>query len=124
MSLDWDKKRVGDFFKTNYEWDLLTARSIWAFGPEKDGVRSTILFCTFLYVVVICSFVSGVVWCCLTYKLFEQPNILLDNTLPSEVDRQLMTTVKESVIQGFKWGCREGPLCDGVCVCACVCVCV
>ena len=57
------------------------------------------------------------VWCCLTYKLFEQPNILLDNTLPSEVDRQLMTTVKESVIQGFKWGCREGPLCDGVCVC-------
>ena len=61
VSLDWDKKRVGDFFKTNYEWDLLTARSIWAFGPEKDGVRSTILSCTFLYVVVICSFVSGVV---------------------------------------------------------------
>eukprot|EP01036_Dinobryon_divergens_P031339 gene31339-40720_t len=77
VSLDWDKKRVGDFFKTNYEWDLLTARSIWAFGPEKDG-----------------------------------PNILLDNTLPSEVDRQLLSTVKESVIQGFKWGCREGPLCD------------
>ena len=45
----------------------------------------------------------------------EQPNILLDNTLPSEVDRQLLSTVKESVIQGFKWGCREGPLCDGSC---------
>lgn len=42
VSLDWDKKRVGDFFKTNYEWDLLTARSIWAFGPEKDGVRTVL----------------------------------------------------------------------------------
>jgi 116 kDa U5 small nuclear ribonucleoprotein component len=40
------------------------------------------------------------------------PNILLDDTLPSEVNKSLLNTIKESVIQGFKWGCREGPLCD------------
>jgi U5 small nuclear ribonucleoprotein component len=40
------------------------------------------------------------------------PNILLDDTLPSEVNKGLLNTIRESVIQGFKWGCREGPLCD------------
>jgi U5 small nuclear ribonucleoprotein component len=40
------------------------------------------------------------------------PNILVDDTLPSEVDKGLLGAVKDSVIQGFKWGCREGPLCD------------
>jgi len=77
ISLSWDKKTVGEFFKSKYDWDLLAARSVWAFGPESNG-----------------------------------PNILLDDTLPSEVDRSLLSTVKESISQGFRWGCREGPLCD------------
>ncbi len=77
VSIDWDNKSIGDFFKGKYDWDLLTARSVWAFGPDSDG-----------------------------------PNILMDNTLPSAVDRKLLNTVRESVVQGFKWGCREGPLCD------------
>ncbi len=77
VSLEWDKKKIGDFFQTKYDWDLLTARSIWAFGSDNDG-----------------------------------PYMLLDNTLPSQVDRNLLNSVRESVIQGFKWSCREGPLCD------------
>ena len=40
------------------------------------------------------------------------PNILVDDTLPSEVDKNLLSTVKESIVQGFQWGTREGPLCD------------
>ena len=40
------------------------------------------------------------------------PNILLNDTLPSEVDVKLLGSVRESIIQGFKWACREGPLCD------------
>lgn len=40
------------------------------------------------------------------------PNVLMDDTLPSEVDKSLLGTVRESIVQGFKWGCREGPLCD------------
>ncbi|KAF8313997.1 P-loop containing nucleoside triphosphate hydrolase protein [Clavulina sp. PMI_390] len=40
------------------------------------------------------------------------PNILLDDTLPSEVDKKLLGAVKEHVKQGFQWGAREGPLCD------------
>ena len=40
------------------------------------------------------------------------PNILLDDTLPSDVDKKLLYSVKESIKQGFQWGCREGPLCD------------
>lgn len=77
VSLHWDKKSIGDFFQSKYDWDLLAARSIWTFGPDDHG-----------------------------------PNILVDDTLPSEVDKKLLNTVKESIIQGFKWGCREGPLCD------------
>ncbi|XXG72556.1 hypothetical protein AAC387_Pa07g1624 [Persea americana] len=77
VSIDWPKKKLGDFFVSNYDWDLLAARSIWAFGPDKQG-----------------------------------PNILLDDTLPSEVDKNLLNAVKDSIVQGFQWGAREGPLCD------------
>ncbi|KAJ3569331.1 hypothetical protein NP233_g5114 [Leucocoprinus birnbaumii] len=40
------------------------------------------------------------------------PNILLDDTLPSQVDKKLLGTVKDHIRQGFQWGAREGPLCD------------
>ena len=45
------RKKIGEFFQTKYDWDLLAARSIWAFGPDATG-----------------------------------PNILVDDTLPSEVN--------------------------------------
>ncbi|CAD5332649.1 unnamed protein product [Arabidopsis thaliana] len=74
VSIDWNRKQLGDFFRTKYDWDLLAARSIWAFGPVKQG-----------------------------------PNMLLDDTLPTEVDRNLMMAVKDSIVQGFQWGAREAP---------------
>jgi len=77
VQIGWDRKRLGEFFQTKYDWDLLAARSIWAFGPDATG-----------------------------------PNILVDDTLPSEVDKNLLSTVKDSIVQGFQWGTREGPLCD------------
>lgn len=77
VSIGWNKKRIGDFFQTKYDWDLLAARSIWSFGPDLNG-----------------------------------PNILVDDTLPSEVNKTLLTSVKDSIVQGFQWGTREGPLCD------------
>ncbi|KID84677.1 Ribosomal protein S5 domain 2-type fold, subgroup [Metarhizium guizhouense ARSEF 977] len=40
------------------------------------------------------------------------PNILQDDTLPAEVDKKLLNTVKESIRQGFNWATREGPLCE------------
>eukprot|EP00640_Fibrocapsa_japonica_P000517 CAMPEP_0113940842 /NCGR_PEP_ID=MMETSP1339-20121228/6886_1 /TAXON_ID=94617 /ORGANISM="Fibrocapsa japonica" /LENGTH=1009 /DNA_ID=CAMNT_0000944805 /DNA_START=44 /DNA_END=3073 /DNA_ORIENTATION=- /assembly_acc=CAM_ASM_000762 len=77
VRIDWDRKTLGEFFQSKYDWDLLAARSIWAFGPDAKG-----------------------------------PNILVDDTLPSEVDKTLLSTIRETIIQGFQWGCREGPLCD------------
>ncbi|KAJ7070648.1 P-loop containing nucleoside triphosphate hydrolase protein [Mycena amicta] len=40
------------------------------------------------------------------------PNILLDDTLPSQIDKKMLGTVKDHIKQGFQWGAREGPLCD------------
>ncbi|CCM03669.1 uncharacterized protein FIBRA_05813 [Fibroporia radiculosa] len=40
------------------------------------------------------------------------PNVLLDDTLPSQIDKKMLGTVKEHIKQGFQWGAREGPLCD------------
>ncbi|XP_026324057.1 116 kDa U5 small nuclear ribonucleoprotein component [Hyposmocoma kahamanoa] len=77
VCVTWDRKRLGEFFQTKYDWDLLAARSIWAFGPDATG-----------------------------------PNILVDDTLPSEVDKHLLASVKDSIVQGFQWGTREGPLCE------------
>ncbi|GAB6026747.1 U5 small nuclear ribonucleoprotein component [Chamberlinius hualienensis] len=77
VQISWNRKRLGEFFQTKYDWDLLAARSIWAFGPDSTG-----------------------------------PNILVDDTLPSEVDKTLLGSVKDSIVQGFQWGTREGPLCE------------
>ena len=40
------------------------------------------------------------------------PNILVNDTLPSEVDKKLLGQIRESLKQGFQWATREGPLCD------------
>merc|ERR1712224_398618 len=68
ISLEWNKKRICDFFNKRYEWDNLVAQRIWAFGPYN-----------------------------------KSPNILIDDTLPSEVDQISVASVKEAVIQGFRW---------------------
>ena len=77
VSINWPAKELGNYMEKKYNWDVLAARSIWAFGPDDMG-----------------------------------PNILLDDTLPSEVDKKLLYSVKDSIKQGFQWGTREGPLCD------------
>ncbi len=40
------------------------------------------------------------------------PNILQNDTLPSEVDAKLLKSVRETIRQGFSWATREGPLCE------------
>eukprot|EP01138_Halocafeteria_seosinensis_P015966 gb/GECG01016294.1/.p1 GENE.gb/GECG01016294.1/~~gb/GECG01016294.1/.p1 ORF type:complete len:994 (+),score=128.14 gb/GECG01016294.1/:1-2982(+) len=77
VDMNWSTKELANFFQTTYNWDILAARSVWAFGPSQQG-----------------------------------PNILRDDTLAGEVDKKLLKNVKDSVVQGFQWGCREGPLCD------------
>lgn len=58
------RKKIGEFFQTKYDWDLLAARSIWAFGPDTTG-----------------------------------PNILVDDTLPSEVDKNILRSIRDSIVQ-------------------------
>jgi len=74
----WDNKKVGRFFQKKYDWDLLSARSVWAFGDSAT----------------------------------HGPNILLDDTLPGEVDKSLLNSTKAGIVQGFQWAMREGPLCE------------
>ena len=57
VQITWPRKRLGEFFQNKYDWDLLAARSIWAFGPDSTG-----------------------------------PNILVDDTLPSEVCPRIYTS--------------------------------
>jgi U5 small nuclear ribonucleoprotein component len=40
------------------------------------------------------------------------PNILQNDTLPSEVDTKTLRTVRDTLRQGFSWATREGPLCE------------
>ena len=42
----------------------------------------------------------------------EGPNILQNDTLPSEVDPKLVRQVRDTIKQGFQWATREGPLCE------------
>ena len=77
VDINWPRKKLGDFFKNKYDWDVLAARSLWAFGPSDSG-----------------------------------PNALLNDTIPTEVDKKLLNSIRGSVVQGFQWATREGPLCD------------
>jgi U5 small nuclear ribonucleoprotein component len=77
VNINWSKKDVRMFFQNKYEWDILSARNIWAFGPDTNG-----------------------------------PNVLVNDCLPSEVNMTLLNTVKDSIVQGFDWATREGPLCE------------
>jgi 116 kDa U5 small nuclear ribonucleoprotein component len=74
----WDIRKTGRFFQSQYGWDLLSSRSVWAFGDSPT---------------------SGT-------------NILMDDTLPSEVDKSLLNSCRSSIVQGFQWASREGPLCE------------
>ena len=78
VNIDWDPKKIGRFFQQKYDWDLLSVRSVWAFGDSAS----------------------------------RGPNILMDDTLPSEVDKSLLNACKSGIIQGFQWAMREGPLCE------------
>jgi len=40
------------------------------------------------------------------------PNILQNDTLPSEVDKKHLQAVREPLRQGFAWATRDGPLCE------------
>jgi len=37
VNIKWSKKDIQVFFQSNYEWDILSARNIWAFGPDSNG---------------------------------------------------------------------------------------
>lgn len=77
IKLSLPRKAIDDFFTTRFGWDILAARSVWAFGPDVNG-----------------------------------PNILVDDTLSTEVDKKLLNSTRDSIVQGFQWASREGPLCD------------
>jgi hypothetical protein len=64
VDISWPRRRLGEFFTTRYDWDVLAARSVWAFGPQRAG-----------------------------------PNILMDDTLPTDVDKSLLSAVRDSVVQ-------------------------
>ncbi|KAF2750876.1 116 kda u5 small nuclear ribonucleoprotein-like protein component [Sporormia fimetaria CBS 119925] len=40
------------------------------------------------------------------------PNILQNDTLPSDVDAKTLRSVRDTLRQGFSWATREGPLCE------------
>ena len=39
-------------------------------------------------------------------------NILINDSLPSGTSQESLNKVRQSVVQGFRWSTREGPLCD------------
>ena len=75
VRMDQSEKERQLFFQQKYNWDLLSSRSLWAFGPDQQG-----------------------------------PNLLVDHTLKSEVPQKKLWSIRDSVVQGFQWGTREGPL--------------
>ena len=85
-----DSKFCSDFLQKKYGWDLLSSRSVWGFGPQDPGGGGG----------------EGV------QSAGASPNLFLDDTLPNEVSKNQLNNIRDSIVQGFKWATREGPLCD------------
>jgi U5 small nuclear ribonucleoprotein component len=52
----WERKRQATFLQSKYDWDVLAARSVWAFGPDVNGPNVLVsallfFFCVFLSVL-------------------------------------------------------------------------
>eukprot|EP01130_Rhizamoeba_saxonica_P017042 TRINITY_DN8076_c0_g1_i1.p1 TRINITY_DN8076_c0_g1~~TRINITY_DN8076_c0_g1_i1.p1 ORF type:complete len:985 (+),score=218.40 TRINITY_DN8076_c0_g1_i1:51-2957(+) len=77
VSMNMSGRDLSNFFRENYQWDIVSSRNIWAFGPDNDG-----------------------------------PNVLVNTCNPTEVPRTLLLQEKNSIVQGFQWAAREGPLCE------------
>ncbi|KYR01100.1 U5 small nuclear ribonucleoprotein subunit [Tieghemostelium lacteum] len=43
---------------------------------------------------------------------FNGPNVLINDILPQEVNRTLLMGISDSVVRGFQWATKEGPLVD------------
>lgn len=130
VSIEWDRKTLGEFFQAKYDWDLLAARSIWAFGPEIDGpnilVDDTLPSEARFWIMdtsvggvgggVGC--VSGVVGVVLSFfgaigvVIYVLKRLCTLCCTAPQVDKNRLNACRESIVQGFQWGCREGPLCD------------
>lgn len=37
VNINWAPKKLGSYFMSHYDWDILAARNIWAFGPDDNG---------------------------------------------------------------------------------------
>uniref|UniRef100_A0A8C4NMM2 Uncharacterized protein n=1 Tax=Eptatretus burgeri TaxID=7764 RepID=A0A8C4NMM2_EPTBU len=175
VHITWNRKKLGEFFQTKYDWDLLAARSIWAFGPDSTGpnilVDDTLpsevpmlwprnCHCTFAFLFVGSVWFNFKTWVSAIYYIhmrgrgslkrlpcddsgvyfgpfiwYQAIGIFHDFYLELEmeasvvcflmseshssgfigsfqVDKTLLGSVKDSIVQGFQWGTREGPLCD------------
>mmetsp|Transcript_6733 Transcript_6733/g.12031 ORF Transcript_6733/g.12031 Transcript_6733/m.12031 type:complete len:1058 (-) Transcript_6733:1445-4618(-) len=81
-----ERKRLQNRLQKEYGWDILAARSVWAFGSES---------------------VTG-------------SNCLLNDIVGGGDARLGADGARTSIVQGFQWAMREGPLCDepvrGVCL--------
>jgi len=95
---------IGKFFETNYGWDLLASRNIWAFGPDdlgpnvlqNDTLPSEVSHPPSLSASRILEASVG-------------PFTILTDR---QVDKRLLDSVKDTIRQGFSWATREGPLCE------------
>ncbi|RYY32013.1 hypothetical protein EON62_05920 [archaeon] len=112
VSSTWDKKALASFFTSKYGWDVLAARSVWAFGPTVCvPTRAPCSVCT---ADALCARPALPRASRPTARRLQEtgPNLLLDDTLTERVTKSQLAPVKSSIVQGFQWGCREGPLCD------------
>ncbi|KAI4905433.1 hypothetical protein NFI96_016625 [Prochilodus magdalenae] len=169
VQITWNRKKLGEFFQTKYDWDLLAARSIWAFGPDTTGPNilvddtlpseykrhlpttsnthtpnSTMVKTKELsednrnrivdlhqagktesaigkQLDVKKSTVGAIIRKWKTYKTTTNlPRSGAPRKISARgvkmitrtVDKALLGSVKDSIVQGFQWGTREGPLCD------------
>ena len=79
-NIDIDSKQLIKILKTEYGWDSLAARSLWAIGPINDLQNPSILLNDTL------------------------------NQHHQQDNNNIIESIKSSIISGFKWSINEGPL--------------
>jgi U5 small nuclear ribonucleoprotein component len=111
VSIKSPNRVIGKFFEENYGWDLLAARSIWAFGPDDLGPN-------ILQDDTLPSEVSFTFLLPHTCRYFSEKQSSVEESIGPfmltilQVDKRLLMSVRDTIRQGFSWATREGPLCE------------
>ncbi|KAA6359697.1 MAG: putative 116 kDa U5 small nuclear ribonucleoprotein component, partial [Streblomastix strix] len=106
-----------EYLQKAYSYDTLAAKTVWAFGPEEEKGSNILINDTLPYLLTTAASSQSVYTSSSLYSAQSSSTSYDFNVRqsPTEILMQQIEQINKiqtAVSQGFRWACREGPLCS------------